>query len=316
MGESKRKLVGVYTVMPTPFTEDYELDLEALRDNTRFLLENGITEGRGVLVPTGAAGEGPALTFEEHEKVIKAVVEEVAGKTPVVPGVTLHSTREAARLCRVVQDLGGMAVQLSPPYYSQPSSEEILNHYRAASEAAPNLGIVLYNTPWSSKVDMDAELISRLLSIENIVGAKWSSPDQANYTTVLRRFAKRISLIDNQLPYSGPWGHMLGARGFVSAIANFAPAYDLKLWDLLERHDYMGAVEQLERFAIPFYELIIEIARQGIHGEASHWKAAMELMGRPCGPARPPYVAYNAEQKARLREALTSAGLSPSPARG
>jgi len=309
--EMRWRLVGVYAVMPTPFREDVELDLETLKGNTRFLVENGITEGRGVLVPTGAAGEGPSLTFEEHERVIKTVLDEVGGKVPVVPGVAFHATRQAARLCRLVQDLGCMAVQLSPPYYSQPSSEEILNHYRSASEAAPSLGIVLYNTPWSSKVDMDPGLISRLLSIENIIGAKWSSLDQGNYTSVLRRFSGRLSMIDNQLVYSGPWGHMLGARGFVSAIANFVPAYDLRLWDLLERRDYVKAVEELERLAIPFYELIGEVAREGLHGEASHWKAAMELMGRPCGPVRPPYVGYSHEQKARMRQVLARAGVLP-----
>jgi len=68
--ELKEKMKGVVVVMTTPFKSNFELDEEGVRKQTRFLIDNGIKTGSGVLVPTGSTGECPMLTDEERRRVV------------------------------------------------------------------------------------------------------------------------------------------------------------------------------------------------------------------------------------------------------
>ncbi|MGC8869827.1 MAG: dihydrodipicolinate synthase family protein [Brevinematia bacterium] len=72
----KEKIKGVIVVMITPFKENYELDEEGLRRLTRFLIDSGIKEGKGVLVPAGSTGECAMLSDEERKRIFQIVKDE------------------------------------------------------------------------------------------------------------------------------------------------------------------------------------------------------------------------------------------------
>src|ERR1700737_770802 len=110
---------GCGTALVTPFTKAGALDVEALRKLVQFQLREGID----FLVPCGTTGETPTLEHEEYLGVIRVVVEEVAGKVPVIPGVGGNGTKKVAALAQEVALLGVQGILSVAPYYNKPTQE-------------------------------------------------------------------------------------------------------------------------------------------------------------------------------------------------
>jgi len=92
---------GCWTALVTPFTPSGELDLDGLRKNVTFQIEQGAK-----LVPTGTTGESPTLEWEEQHRVIKEVVERARGRAPVMAGTGSNSTAEALKGTKGAVELG------------------------------------------------------------------------------------------------------------------------------------------------------------------------------------------------------------------
>jgi len=303
---ARRGLVGVDVIAATPFHANFELDLDALQRNIHFLMENGIVAGKGLITVAGACGEGPYMKLDEQKKVIEAAVEASEDRVPIFVGAYQNGTREVIELLKHASEVGAAGAQVSPPFYMTPSEDEVFSHYKAINDSV-DIGIEVYNTPWSSGLDMKPRLVARLAELEKVIGVKWTSDSGKNYTEVLRKFSGRLNFIDNG--YNAIWAHMMGAKGMVSIIANFAPRYELELWDLLERKDYVGARDHMLKLNIPLYEFIADLYEQGASGEGNPWKDAMDLCGLPSGPVRLPQVPLTAQQRDRLRTILSSIGV-------
>lgn len=86
--------------------------------------------------------------------IVKTVVEETAGRVPVLAGITETSTKRAIRLGELVIAAGAQAVVVAPPYYHMNSQQELLTYYRDLAAALP-VPVIAYNvpvlvkTPWS-----------------------------------------------------------------------------------------------------------------------------------------------------------------------
>ena len=306
----KEKLRGPMVAMVTPFKPNFDLDLDGLKANTRYLIENGIKNGSGVLLSAGAGGEFPSMTNEERKKVLSICIEEAGDKVPVVFGAQHTNLKDIIELCNYAEEMGAVCVQLSPPYYWSQSREEVFTFYKIVCDAT-NIGIMVYNTTWHGTVDgagIDRELMSRLVELENVVALKWSSPDPFKYMRVLKEFSDKVAIFDNQWKFTST---LLGAKGIIDPIGNFAPAYVSKLWSLLEKRDYEAVLNGFWELYIPWYEWAREVQKEGIHGEGGLIKPAMKMLGLPCGPARPPYnLPLSKKLENKLREILINAGLS------
>ena len=158
----------------------------------RFLIRGGIEEGRGVLLAGGAAGDFSTMSFDERVQVTRVIVEEVEGRIPVVMGAQTTSTLELVQLAQAAEETGAEFIQVSPPFYFPPTADDIYEYVKAAAEAA-NVGIILYNTFWTS-TNLVVEQIGRLAGLPNMVGLKWSAPDIGNmeFEQVVSRFASRF----------------------------------------------------------------------------------------------------------------------------
>jgi 4-hydroxy-tetrahydrodipicolinate synthase len=304
--QARKGLIGVDVIAVTPFHVNFELDLNTLQRNIRFLIDSGIVAGKGLITVAGACGEGPYMKLDEQKKVIEAAVEASDRKVPIFVGAYQNGTREVIELLKHASEVGADGAQVSPPFYMTPSEEEVFAHYKAINDSV-DIGLEVYNTPWSSGLDMKPRLIARLAELSNVVGVKWTSDNGKNYTEVLRKFSGRLNFIDNG--YNAIWAQMMGAKGMVSIIGNFAPKYELELWSLLERKDYLGARDHMLKLNIPLYEFIAELYEQGASGEGNPWKDAMDLCGLPSGPVRLPQVALTPLQRERLRTILSSIGV-------
>lgn len=304
----KEKLHGPAVSVATPMRQNYELDLPSLRENVRLLIKNGFENGKGVLMAVAAAGECPSLTIEERKVAMKAVADEAKGKVPLVTSAQDCSINTVIELANYAKDVGYDAVQISPPFYYPLSPDEVYRFFEVISESTET-SIIVYNTPWlNGGFSIDINLMGRLVKINNVVSFKWWSADHVCYIEAYKKYADKVSFLDNTLnPITA---HMLGAKMYLTIPANFAPKYSLSIWNLLEKHQYQKALSELLRLHIPYYKWIYEVQKEGVHGEGAIIKSAMTMVGLHAGPARPPYDhKLNPDQKRRLREILINAGL-------
>ena len=305
---AKKRLEGCYITIPTMFRDpDMELDLAATRRNVRFLLENGITEKYGTLLAGGAAGDFSAMTFDERLKVAEAVVGESAGKLPVAMGAQTTSTLELKRLAKAAAELGAEFIQVSCPFYFTHTEEDFFEYVAAAAGAA-DIGIIIYNTFWTSAA-VSFKTVERLCEIPNVVGLKWATPrtDAMEFEDVVSHFSGRLTIIDNHLLFA--MSHMLGARAFEVHLANYWPEWGIRLIDDLNAGRHVDVRRALVREAMPFYKLWVEIEKTYTSGDGYLDKLCMELVGLDSSRCRPPTRDIRDKYRERCRKMLIETGV-------
>src|SRR4051812_21171619 len=125
------KFRGVGTALVTPFTSSGALDEKALERFVDFQIEEGIN----FLVPCGTTGENPALTQEEHLRVVEIVVKQAKGRVPVLAGAAGNNTPKAIELALAAIDLGADGGLTITPYYNKPSPDGLRRHFGMQAEA-------------------------------------------------------------------------------------------------------------------------------------------------------------------------------------
>ncbi len=298
---ARSRLCGCYVTIPTMFCdEDLSVDLAAIRRHVRFLIDGGITTGTGVLLAGGAAGDFSTLTFDERVQVAEAIVAEADGRVPVVMGAQTTSTRELVQLAGAAERLGAEFIQVSPPFYFTHTEEDFYEHVAAIADV--NVGLVIYNTHWTS-YGVSAAMVERLAQLPNVVGLKWSMPDKGNmeFEQVISRFSGQFSIIDNQMRFVT--SHMLGGRGIEVHVCNYWPQWGVRVWNLLESRQYIEAQQELIKVAMPFMALWGEMERY-TGGDGYLDKLCMELVGLGSSRCRPPTRDVREKYREKARQML------------
>src|SRR6185295_10393862 len=138
----RTQFTGVGTALVTPFVKGGALDEAGVRR----LARRQIDEGVHFLVPCGTTGESPTLSEAERVRVVELVVEEAAGKVPVLAGAGGYDTREVIHMAALMARAGATGLLSVTPYYNKPTQEGLYQHFKAIAESTP-LPIVLYNVP-------------------------------------------------------------------------------------------------------------------------------------------------------------------------
>ncbi len=265
--------------------DDLELDLPAMRRHVQFLRDGGIDEQAGVLLAGGAAGDFSTMTFSERLQVAEAVIEAADGRIPVAMGAQTTSTRELVELARAAERLGADYIQVSPPFYFGHTEQDFFEFVTAAAEAA-DVGIIVYNTYWTS-TGVSTDMVERLIEIPNMIGLKWATGDTTRMTFehVVSHFSDRLSIIDNQNSFLT--SHILGARCIELHICNHWPQFGVRLWRLLEEQKYVEAQQEMIRVILPFMQLWAEM-EQYTNGDGYLDKLCMEQVGLDSSRCRPP----------------------------
>ena len=297
-------LQGPMVPMATPFTEDFQLDLDALRHNLRFTIEHGVRTGNGSLLVGGAAGEHPLLSIDERKALMEAAVDAVQGDAPVITSIQHTDARTVADMARHAARVGISAVQISPAYYYPATDGDVLRLFHRVADAA-DVSIMVYNTWWLG-FSMSLDLLEQLAEIETVRALKWATPDDDSFRDGIVTFADRLVVLDNTDRLA--WSHALGARGFVGHLGTCWPEYPLKVWGLLEAQDYVGVKDVLASFKWGWRRWIARVG-QVTAGEGPIIKAPMEIVGLPAGPPRPPAIRPPEHLMAELRELMDAAGV-------
>lgn len=277
--EAKGRFQGCYVATLTPFDAGDRLDLGVARAHAQWLVENGAAG----LCPAGTTGEFLYLTAEEKRQVVAATVQAVAGRVPVFAGVWALRRDEIADLCRAATDAGAGAVFLPTPIYYPASDAEIAAHYAAVHAFTP-LPVFAYNIPQYAANEVSLDCLDKLLSAGVIAGYKDSSGKKERFAEAVRRFGSSAVLFAASDSFATE-GRKLGADGFISAIANVAPALFARLW---------GGDESLQ----PQVDAIRAALKQC--GAIPALKYLAEKRGFAFGAARLPFSLLTAEQQSLL----------------
>ncbi|MHC4398999.1 MAG: 4-hydroxy-tetrahydrodipicolinate synthase [Planctomycetota bacterium] len=297
---------GVFPALVTPMTADEAIDLATLAGLVEYLIAEGRVHG---LVPLGSTGEYYALTAHERHDVLKTTLEAAAGRVPVLAGANAGSTREVVDYCQQAEKLGAAGVLLAAPYYSLPTADELVAHFRAVSDSI-GIPVVLYNYPGRTGVDMTPELIERLAELDRVRYVKESSGDVTRVSEIIRRLGDRMTVFcgcDTLALES----FVLGAVGWIGGVVNVVPQAHVDLYELaVVQKDFLAARRL-------YYKLLPVLALMEGGGKYGQYvKAGCQLTGHPVGPPRRPLLPAADEELARLEEALrpfVSARSIPSP---
>lgn len=208
---------GSMVALVTPMDAQGGLDWGALSKLVDFHLQ----EGTDAIVAVGTTGESATLDVNEHVEVIRRVVDQVAGRIPVIAGTGANSTSEAVELTRNAQSVGADACLLVTPYYNKPTQEGLYQHFRHIAEAVA-IPQILYNVPGRTACDMLPETVERLSKIANIIGIKEATGDLQRAQEILDRVSSDFLLYSGDDPTAVEL-MLMGGKGNISVTANIAP---------------------------------------------------------------------------------------------
>lgn len=277
----KRQLRGALAFPITPFAEDGSVDLDGVMENARFLATSRVA---AVVVPSGT-GEFFALTQDEINAVLKATVDAVDGRKPVIAAAGF-GPRVAGELAAFAEDAGASAVMIVPPYYGKPDPDALLDYYLDIARHT-SLGII----PYARDSALLTPAMVRTLAerMPSLVAFKDGRGDVRLFQQIREHVIHALGA-DRLVWLAGTGDDLIGpyfaagAEGYTSSVACFWPEMSARLYDLANSGDFTGLRELHDRVVRPIYEL-----RQRRRGyEVSVMKAAMELLGFKAGPARPP----------------------------
>lgn len=285
---------GSIPALVTPM-KNGAVDKKVLQD----LVEWHIAEGSHGLAPVGTTGESPTLTHDEHEEVIRTVVETVKGRIPVIAGAGSNNTAEALRFVEFAKEVGADGALVVTPYYNKPTQEGLKAHYQAL--AAVGVPIIIYNIPPRSVIDMSPDTMGELAKLDTIVGVKDATGDL--HRVNLQRMTCGTDFI--QLSGEDGTAHGFNAQGGVGCIsvtANVAPKLCASLQEACAAGDYAKALEIQDRL-MPLHKAIF--TEPGLCGA----KYGMSVLGKCENEMRLPLVSVTDGTKALIEDAMRHAGL-------
>ncbi len=215
---------GLYVATLTPFDSSNRIDVAALRNHARFLIDAGVNG----LSPCGTTGEFLYLSIGEKVRVIEETVAAAEGRIPVMAGIWALNSKETALLARAAENGGASAVFLPPPIYYPATDDAIFAWYAQVREAA-NLPVFAYNIPAYAANAISLECIERLVGEGIISGIKDSTGKAERMTGLVHQFRERITVMAASDAFAAE-ARKIGAHGFISALANIWPKSLLQIW--------------------------------------------------------------------------------------
>ena len=289
-------IFGIVPPMTTPFRDDNTIDEDAIRAETRYMVDIAKIHGLAVC---GSTGEGHTLTTAETRRITEIVVKEAKGRIPIITGIITDSTASAIERGLAVKDLGVAALQITPPHYLfRPDDDTMVKHFEALAKGT-GVPIMIYNVvPWCY---LSPQLLTRIIdNVEGVIGVKQSAGDMkmlADLIILLGNRGRIMSAVD-ALMYPS---FSLGAHGGIAAILTAVPGLYVQLWDAVQGGDHKLALTLHEKLLVLWNALLGDNLPANV-------KCAQAMLGRKAGVPRSPMPASTPAQAAAIRAALQGAG--------
>jgi len=286
-------LSGVHVALTTPFDPVHSSpDLDALEAHCAWLIDSGI-DG---LVPNGSLGEYESLDRDERQAVVETVARVAKGRAKLIVGVSAPNWRIAGDHTRHAAELGADAVMLLPPTNHLPSLDELVDHYRSVAQY--DVPVIVYNNPFSTRIDLTPDLIDRLGQLEGIAAVKEFSGDVRRLSEISER-APHLQLLcgaDDLALESA----LMGARGWIGGFTGALPRETSRLFELGRLGDVAAA--------LPLYRAMLPLLRWDSGPRfVEAIKHTIGLLGLTAGGApRPPRRVLAAEDADLIARQLST----------
>ncbi len=283
--------------MVTPFDADLNFDVERTRNLVDFLVDGG---SDSILV-CGTTGESPTLTTAEKLLLFETVIDQVAGRVPVIANVGSNNTAGSIELGLEAKKLGAQGIMAVVPYYNKPPQEGLYRHFKAIAEEV-DLPTVVYNIPGRCSVNMTAETTLRLAhDVEQIVYVKEASGDINQMAEIVEGAPEGFWVLSGDdsmtLPLMEKGGH-----GVISTAGNVMPKKMKELVDLCAAGDW-DAARAAHEALMPIMKGLFVVTNPILT------KQALNLIGVPVGGLRLPLIEATPEQTRDLEAVLKEVGV-------
>jgi 4-hydroxy-tetrahydrodipicolinate synthase len=234
-----RCIRGSVAPIVTPFAPSGEIDHDSLTN----LVHWQIAQGSHGISLGGSTGEPSSQTVKERIAAIRTVAVAIGGRVPFVPGTGSTKLDETLELTSAAREAGIDAALIITPYYARPTQEALYVWYKTVAQEFPDLPIIAYNVPSRTAVDIAPETVARLFrDFDNFVGIKETTKDFEHFSRVLHLCGKNL-IVWSGIEMLGLPLLSLGGAGFVSALANLAPAAVAETYEAWMAGDFERARE-------------------------------------------------------------------------
>lgn len=278
---------GVFPAVTTQFKDDLSIDVS----DTQRVVDDLIRDGVTGIIAMGTCGENNSLTADEKRMLLKAIVEVVAGRVPVVTGVSELTTPLAVAWAQDAEKIGADGLMLLPAMVYVPKADELVAHFTTVANAT-GLPIMLYNNPTAYRVAITDDVLEALRPVKNIVAVKESTPDTRRFTDIYNAFGKRYVVFAG-LDDVAFEGLLLGAQGWVSGLTSAFPQESVMLVKALEAGD-IDTAREIYRWFLPLLHLDAE------HDLVQSIKLAEQVMGRGSERVRMPRMPLTGARRAEV----------------
>jgi 5-dehydro-4-deoxyglucarate dehydratase len=265
-------------------------------DETRYREHLDWQAGFGIagLFAAGGTGEGFSLTTGEIDAVVRAAVDEVGDRVPVIAPAT-GGTAQAVAQAQAAQAAGAAGLLLMPPYLTEASQAGLMAHVDAVCGAS-SLGVIVYSR--GNAVLDDVTVAALADRNPTLIGLKDGVGDIERMTRTYARVGDRLVYVGG-LPTAETFALpllQLGVSTYSSALYNFLPEFALRFYAAVRAQDKTAVYGMLNDFVIPYLDI-----RDRSRGYAvSIIKAGLTAVGRDGGRVRPPLTDLTADERADL----------------
>lgn len=298
-----KTIKGIIPPMVTPLKGNDRIDCDGTARLTEHLLAGGVH----ALFLLGTTGEAQSLSYKCRYDFVELVCRQVAGRVPVLVGVTDTSLDESLKLAIHARTCGAEGVVAAAPYYFAPSQQELIEYFTALADALP-LPLYLYNMPSHVKVFLEPATVSTLADHPNIVGLKDSSANMTYFQTLLYGLGDR----EDFALYVGPEeltgeSVVMGAAGGVNGGANLFPELYVEMYHAAYKGD-VNSMRTLQRRIMQIATTLYTVGKYG-SSYLKGVKCALSLMGICDDYLSYPYRKFRAGERDRIRKALEALGI-------
>lgn len=303
MSRLQLPLRGIIPPLVTPLAGRDTIDV----DGTRKLIEHVISGGVHGLFLLGTSGEGPSLSHATQREFLNLASEQIAGRLPVLVGITDTSMTESILLAEAAQQAGADAVVLATPYYFPMHQADLLRFIREIAQELP-LPFLLYNMPSHTKVAYEIKTVESLLDLENFIGVKDSSGQlhYFNRLVELKRIRQDLTVLMGPEELMGQ-SVLTGGDGGIAGGANLVPKLYVSLYEAAVTGN-MREVNRLQHQVMRLSSRLYEVG-DAPTGYLTGIKAALGIVGLCSDRLCEPLYTISDDRKQTIRRHLDDLGL-------
>ena len=288
-------LKGSYSVTITPTSNDGKINVKSLEKYFNWQIKKKI----GGLIILGSTGEFLSISDQNRSKMIRESVSIIDKRVPLLVGTAAENTYDAIRYSVEAQVQNADGVMIIPPFYSTPTPEELINHFKMISKEI-DIPIMVYNNPATSNIDITPEIFAELAKIKNVRYCKESTMDVTRVKEIDKQSKGKIKVFGGIMGYES---YLNGAIGWVSVPSNIVPQECTNIYENIKIKKNFENAKKIYDKITPVIKLV------GKHFYVAATKYMLNLMGFDVGKPLLPRLDLSESKKSECRKVFKQINL-------